>query len=208
MRGNKLSAAPGLLVAVAALLFLAAAEPAAADRWVVKGKLGQARVDAAMGTDQLRVVDDEDSSSSVEAGWSVFPWLGIQAGYHDFGRHDGFVSPCPPPSPICPTGVVPTVLPQVTRTEVTGFSLALTPRWPVSERFALYGKVGVLDWEAETTAAFGEGRRRMVAEDSDRDLLAGIGAEYSLWRGLGVFAEYEQSEPDLDSTSVGASWRF
>ncbi len=190
--------------------FLAASSPAAGDsRWYLAGKLGQASVEENFGPPVLGWrVDGDDSAASIEVGYALHRYLGIQAGYHDLGAYEGRPRPCPPGED-CPRTLIappPALVPAYpVDAEFTGFSLSAVPRWPVTERFSVYGKLGVLDWEGKLSPALDVPQR--VERPSDQDLLAGIGAEYAFPNRLGVLVEYETSDL-FDTVSLGASWRF
>lgn len=180
---------------------LAAAPVAAGDsRWYVAGKLGEASVAAEFGPEiQGWFVDAEDTTAAVEVGYEVHRNLAVQAGYCDLGTYTGQPRPCPP-GVICPASLVPFHPREV---DFKGFSLVAVPQVSLTERVAVYGKLGMLDWDSDV-AWFGGPQE---PDPSERDLLAGIGVRYVLPKGLGVLLEYEDA--DLASgVSVGASWRF
>jgi hypothetical protein len=188
--------------ATVATLFGSARLPAVDLGWYAQAKAGQASLETRYGPPVFGwVVDDEDTSGGVELGVRIGRHLGLQAGYHDYGRFEGLPAPCPPDQ-ICPLTIVPEV---PTRVEVTGISLAAVPRWPLGEHFALFGKVGVIAWDLDLRSRL-DGRR--VGSRSDRDLLAGVGVEYEFDAGLALLAELEGFELDARSLAVGLGWRF
>lgn len=189
-----------LMITVGALL---AAGPLAAgeSRWYVEGKLGQANVRADFGPPLFGwTVDANDAAAAVEVGYTVHRYLGIQAGYRDLGHYEGLPSPCLE-GQVCPLAQV---VFNPAEAAISGFSLSAVPRWPVSERFSVYGKLGVLEWDADLSPQLSG---FPAVGFSGRDLLAGIGAQYTFPKGLGVLLEYESSD-FLDGVSLGASWRF
>lgn len=196
-------------VVVAAVLLAASPLAAGESRWYLTGKLGQARMEQNFGPPGFGWrVDDRGSVTSVEVGFGLHRHLGLQAGYHDLGGFVGAPRPCRT-GDICP---LPASLPQFAavfpgRAEFTAVSLSAVPRWPLTERVSVYGKLGVLDWQGRLSAPLDGGGAYQIQRSSDRDLLAGIGARYAFPKGLGLLLEYESSDL-LDTVSLGASWRF
>jgi len=92
---------------------------------------------------------------------------------------------------------------------VTAFTFAGTGTLPLSENFALLGKVGLANWDAKVNVSTGFG----VGSDSDSgtDIFYGVGLRYSFNKNIGVQVEFEQYETDADSvnmTSVGLRYKF
>lgn len=190
-----------LMIAVFGLFFASSAS-AGESRWYLAGKVGQARVTADFGQPFTGwSVRDEDRAASIEVGYMIFPYLAVEGGYHDLGRHSGNTQPCR--DEVCPLAqTIPLIFAPV-EAEITGRSLSAVPRWPVTDRFSLYGKVGVIDWDADLSPRFFGERQGF----SGGDLLAGVGAQYVFAKGFGVLVEYEDAE-FIESASLGASWRF
>ena len=89
-------------------------------------------------------------------------------------------------------------------TEITGFSLALVPSWSVTDRFAFFGKAGVISWDASVSAkSFGQ-----IETLSGEDLLTGAGLRYDFSSGLGLLIEYQEMDLGVVSTALGLRWRF
>lgn len=190
-----------LLIATVGALLAAGPLAAGESRWYLEGKLGQASVEADFGPPLFGwTVDATESAAAVEVGYTLHRYLGIQAGYRDLGHYQALPSLCPE-GDVCPLAQVIFIPADA---EISGVSLSAVPRWPVSERFSLYGKLGVLAWDADLS--------QVLPGDPDEsfsghDLLAGIGAQYTLPKGFGLLLEYERSDI-LDGVSLGASWRF
>lgn len=190
---------------------VSAAGPAGADSsgWYVELRHGRSSLVQTFGSGGVgtTLLDDESNTSSAELGYSLNPYFGLQAGYQDLGTFRGLHlgSPCPPEAEICPAYIVARPL----EAEVTGWSLAAVPAWPWNDRFALYGKLGALAWEGDLSdlEALPVGVR--TAESfSDTDLLTAVGARYRFARGFGVLLEHQRLDLDLDSTTLGVSWKF
>ena len=205
------------------LLWASPAELSAGEsRWYVESKLGQADFDGTLGTQFLKVFDSSEGSVSVELGYSIHEYFAVQVGFHDLGSHQGFGVPCADNDEACvarfatlddrsalcsdgaPCEALPLVLGSLTA-DVDGLSLAAVPRWPVTQRFMVYGKLGVIDWDADISESF---ENRPIETFSDRDLMTAIGLQYVFPKGLGLLAEYQELDFDVGSTSLGASWRF
>lgn len=189
------------------LLPASSASPAmAADDapWSVTLKVGQATIDDDVEPGVLGWrVDDEDTATGIAIGYSFHRNFGIEAGYHRLGTYPGLPARC---DEVCPaTGqlelLVATFPEEV---EFDGFSLSIIPKWPVTERFVLYGKLGVFDWRGDVTPLFSG---QSVEDPSDTDLLAGLGARFDLSRSLGLQLEYEGTEL-FDGVNLGATFRF
>ena len=196
-----------LLVGLGALWIAA---PAAADdsRWQVVGKVGQTSVNGQFGAQGFGwSVDDDDASGSLELGYAVHRYVVLQGGYHDLGSYGRLSRHCPTlcePDPFGQPIVVPDVPAGV---DFRGFSLALVPRWPVTDRLWVRGKIGFLDWRGEVAETSLQEPFVEFEEPSDTDLVAGVGAEFLFDRGVGLLVEYEDSDL-ASSLSAGASWRF
>lgn len=199
---------------IAALLLVplvAAAGPLAAGAtgWYVEARHGRSWLDSTLGSGALgsRFLHDESTASSAELGYSVNKYLGIQGGFHDLGtfRGSSLGSPCPPDAQVCPAYLASFPL----EAEVTGWSLAAVPAWPWNDRFAMYGKLGALEWESDLTnlapPPLGVWRTEAF---SGTDLLTAVGARYRFAGGFGVLLEHQWLDLDLDSTTLGVSWKF
>lgn len=199
---------------VLATLLGAPAAAAGSSSWYVAGRIGQVNVEGDFGQlPRAWLVDDDATAAGVEVGYLIHRHLGIQAGYVDLGTYVALDKPCPV-GQICRFSVEgePFVFdPDIhvaapLEADFSGFSLAALPRWPVTERFALYGKVGVIDWLGEI--AFSDSNDDgPLHRPSGQDFLGGVGALYAFPRGLGVQLEYETTDL-FDQVSLGSVWRF
>lgn len=91
--------------------------------------------------------DGDDLGVQVFAGYRFGPYFGVEAGYVDFGQADDVYT-----------------LPQAcnargcqdrewtTRASVDGWQLFLTGSYPIAKTVEIYGKVGVLNWDATLDA--------------------------------------------------------
>jgi len=121
--------------------------------------------------------DDDDTAPQVYAGIQFTPYLGVEAGYMDFGKARG----------------------DVLRMEADGYSLALTGRLPVTERVALYAKAGQFWWDSDVrvrNTGFGE-------SFSGRDLTYGVGLSFAITPVLDFRLSYDRLDLDLDRDEIG-----
>lgn len=198
----------GVLVA-APLLLIAGPLGADATGWYVELRHGPTSLDANLGSGLLqgRFVNDEADASSAEVGYRLNKYLGLQAGYHDLGTYQGRSA-----GPACPQDArdCPLILESFPfEADFSGWSLAAVPAWPWNDRFALYGKLGALAWEGDLDNFAPAPLRLWVSERySGTDLLTAVGARYRFAGGFGVLVEHQQLDLDLESTSLGVSWKF
>ncbi|MDA8020657.1 MAG: hypothetical protein MPN21_24730 [Thermoanaerobaculia bacterium] len=171
-------------------------------RWSVTLKVGETRIDEDIVPDFPGwAVDGSDTSVGLAVGFELHRYLQIEAGYHDLGTYDGQHIPCPE---VCAADAYLQIPTHPREVDFTGFSLVLVPKWPVTEKFLLYAKVGAFDWSGDVTKLFDS---QPIADPSDTDLLTGVGARFGAERGVGVQLEYERSALH-DHLNLGASWRF
>ena len=210
--------------AYAALVLCAGQLPASESPWYVAARLGDASVDARLGSQPTRRIDDESNAGAVEVGYTLNRYLGVELGYQDLGTHAGFGSPCPRGDEgcierlaslgLCAEGFDCTEVQPSLAAKVDGVSLALVPIWPIGERFSLRGKAGLIAWDTDVTVEGGfltTGASRTTSNGelfSSRDLLVGLGVQYSLPNGLGLLLQHETFDLDARTTSLGVSWRF
>ena len=192
-----------LILPLAFSLLLAAPGWAAGDDpWSVTLKVGQASVDDTFEPEYYGWrADDEDTSASLAIGYQPFRYLGFELAFHDLGSYAGLPVPCE----VCVLEngeLLVAVHPE--SVDFTGVSLAAVPRWPITERFELFGKFGFLDWRGDVTPLF---TGQSIDDPSDTEVLAGVGARLGITEGLGVQLEYETTDL-YDNVSLGASWTF
>lgn len=143
-----------------------------------------------------RTTDEQSRAFKIYGGYQLTDYFGVQAGYTRLGSlNDSFAS----------NGV------SVKQT-VSGRSLyvAGTASYPVSESFALTGKLGI---------SFGKatGTNVLTASDnligSKRYLMSGFGGEYRLNRSIALTADYEaygklSNKVSADAFTLGARFSF
>ena len=183
--------------------------------WYVAARFGEGSAEARFGVRHPKWIDDRDDSSAVDLGYELNRYLAVEAGYLDLGTHRGWGSVCRQTDEACIERLITlglcvdgsdcsAELLAAQEAELTGLSLALVPRWPLGERFALRGKLGLIAWDSDVVAlGFG-----VTERFSGEEILAGVGLEYSLPGGLGILLEHDELDLDASSTSLGLSWRF
>jgi opacity protein-like surface antigen len=150
----------------------------------VGGSLGQA-------TNESGEFKGSDFAFKLSGGYAFNRYLGLEVAYIDAGTQDDTI------------GLVDV------ETESSGVITSALFRLPFGETFALFGKVGYVFYDSETTA-----RVDSVSEhdsNSDEDLTYGIGLDVAVSGGLKFRAEYEAvdvSDGDFRIVSAGVVYKF
>ncbi|SEL57743.1 outer membrane beta-barrel protein [Halomonas daqiaonensis] len=146
--------------------------------------------------------DDSDTAYKLFAGYQFNPNFAVEAGYADFGDFEASGA----------DGANSARL----KLGVEGFTAALVGNLPIQNGFSVFGKLGMVAWDADLdldATINGDVYRESASEDGT-DPFYGIGAEYEIDR-IVVRTEYERYdisesgedfEIDLFSTSLG--YRF
>ena len=175
---------------------MAVSAPAVAQQsdagWYIGGSYGMSTFDLDTTGITNPSVDDSDSGFKIFGGFQFTKHWGAEVGYVDFGK----------------AGIRGSVIgiPFTGDLGITAFTLAGTGTLPLGTNFALLGKVGLAQWEADASVS-GAGS----ASDSGSDMFYGIGARYSFNKNLSVQAEYEVLDMDVDSVtmmSIGLRYKF
>ena len=140
--------------------------------------------------------DDSDSAWKIFLGYQATKNFGIEASFVDFGKFSVEF----PVIGIFPVTVV---------AEASGFGVVGTGTVPLSERFGLFGKVGVFFWDVEARAV---GISGITFDDDGEDLAFGFGAKVNVTENISLRAEWEQfeevSEEDVRLLSAGVVLSF
>ena len=167
------------LVSLIALTFATLTLPSHADgNWYAGGALSQTFIDEPG-------IDDDDTGGKIFGGYRFNDYFAIEGSFYDFGEMNEGGN----------------------QLELDGVGLAAVGSIPVSERFSLFGKLGVHAWDAEISGAIAS----RFSDDSDTDAFYGIGVEYALtdrWDIRGELERYEVDDVDLDVASIGISFNF
>jgi hypothetical protein len=166
----------------------------------VSFKYGTTDVDASIGDAFDQVVDGEDDSQAIEAGYRWSRYFAVQGAYHDFGEVEGFGDPCTDDSQVC----IPIEIPLDAETEA--FSLSLVPQLPLGERLSVFVKVGAISLQTEVNDQ--EEFIDFVDDIDEQEVIYGAGLRLGIFGSIQVFYEYEWVGEDFESQSFGASWQF
>jgi len=146
--------------------------------------------------------DDSDTGYKLFVGYQFNPNFAVEAGYVDFGDFEA-------------SGADGTDSARL-KLGVEGFTAALVGKLPIQNGFSVFGKLGMVAWDADLDldANIGGDAYRESASEDGTDPYYGIGAEYEVERILmrAEFERYDISdsgedfEIDLISASIG--YRF
>jgi len=186
---NKNLALAALLAPALAIGSVYAAEPG----FYLGASGGQSFIDDE--TDNIQW-DDDETGWKAYLGYQFLPWLGVEAGYVDFGQYSG--------DNVQVGGGNLNTDAELDLSAWQGFLVGSLPIGPVD----LFAKVGAADLQAEIdNARFG------TEQDNDTQLAYGVGAAYNFGKGhwgLRVEAEgYDDDEVDnFYFVSAGITYRF
>ncbi len=164
------------VMAAAAIMGLGAAGAAHAQGFggYIGASVGQADTDAS----------DLDSSTGfrILGGYMYNDNFGVEVGYMDIGEFDGN-------SPTSNASI-----------EADGAYVAGVGVYPLSDRFNLFGKVGLFHYEYDVLV-----NGSSVENNDGTEMLLGLGVDYSLTPAIAIGAEYNQVS-DIDESDVDAIW--
>jgi OOP family OmpA-OmpF porin len=186
---KKLSIVTGVLM----LAMLSDTAIAQSDFYVF-GTFGNANSDISFNA-QNRIDGDSDSYA-LGAGYAVNRYFSLEAAYQSFGSQNA-TTDCPPG--FACAGLV---LPLQTTADLTAYSLSVIGSIPLTDRFDVFGKVGIASWDVDykdISSAF---------DTSGEDLIYGAGLRWSIDDHWKVFAQYVKVELDLDTAGIGVSYHF
>jgi hypothetical protein len=209
---------PSILVGAISSLVLLVAPKAQAyalppDPWFISVSAGHASLDhdvinVPTGEKIGRTKDSTNSFYSVEAGVRLHKYLEASAAWNDYGDsfHGSFSTTR---SIYTPEGYYFLDILTPYRVSVRGFSGTLIPRLPITERISLFTKLGVEWWDMNFQYVDYTGqpvnRRETI---SGHNLLLGAGIEFAVTRHWSAHLQYEHLTLDMDSYSLGLSFRF
>jgi len=172
--------------AVLAATVLLAGNAYADDGFSIGASLGYANIE---NDDSAFDFDANDTGYKLIASYSFANYLGIEGGFVDFGEPSDDVLGIPG------------------KIDAQGWTLYGVGRLPLSDSVELFGKAGVISWEADSIV---DGA--LVGADDGDDLALGFGASWNTNGSLGLRAEYEWFDiPDADNVwmaSIGFVLRF
>lgn len=190
------------LVLVLTLVATLTAAPALAGSPIyLVGKLGNTSVDLSVQSDFQALIDGDDNSWAGGLGVHVGRWAALQLEYHDLGSVSVAGTLCPPTAGIvCPAVV------DVATVSSSALSLSFMPHLKITERLAVYAKLGVISWESDIDDLL-IGSPFSTSVDGEEALL-GAGLRVKLPGPVGVFAEYEQLGDLFETVAVGVTFGF
>lgn len=150
----------------------------------VGGGIGYYRLNDGNFLDEDERLKDDRYAWRAFAGVDFARFLALEAGYIDFAKaSSGNAS-----------------------LDVDGWTAAVVGAIPLTQTFALTGKVGNLWWDA--TQETGAGGR---SSDSGDDIFYGVGVRFSMTPNTDLRVEYDRYEVDdvdLDTASLNLQYRF
>jgi hypothetical protein len=161
-------------------------------------------------------LDDREQSFDVGIGYAFGPYFAIQGAWHDYGQVTGLVV-CPPEGCMlgpdeCPPGSVcfAFMRPVPVQVDISGWSARLTGSLPLGSRFAAFASVGVIDWDtsADAIVTLPGGRPVDDLDDSGEHLVYGAGLQWHVSDRWSLQAFYEHVDLDIESSKLGATFRF
>ncbi len=175
-------------------------------RFYLGGAVGQATMkDACQDLPSGFSCDDKDTAFKLFGGYQINRNFAVEAAYNDFGKAKA-------------NGTISGVSVDATA-EATAWELTAIGSWPIANRFAVYGKLGVYygDLKSNATATSGGATGTGSAKDTNTDLTFGLGASFDLTRNVSLRAEWQRfndmggndtGKSDVDMLSIGALYRF
>ncbi len=141
------------------------------------------------------LLDDNANAYKLFAGYEFPQFLGLEAGYLDFGSYD--------------VGNFEEMEDLTANADLSAWTAALTGRIPLGKLFTIYAKVGYFFWDAEVDLAedFGD---LIDATESGEDLFYGAGLRVNFGK-FSILGEYEMFDGEHfknDLFSLGLRWTF
>ncbi|REJ80116.1 MAG: hypothetical protein DWQ36_12080 [Acidobacteria bacterium] len=190
----------GAVLLVIACALVAATPAAASDfGFYASLKAGTTDVDASLGDNLDQILDGDDETTAIEAGFRFGRFWGVQAGYHDFGEVAG--------SGACPACGLSTGLTIPTVAETTGYSLSFVPELPLGNWLSVFAKGGLIAWQTDIRAADSAGGGA-ITEVSEEDLIYGLGVRVDFLGPFELFGEWESIAGDFETISFGVTLLF
>jgi OOP family OmpA-OmpF porin len=149
--------------------------------------------------------NESDVSWSLFGGYDFNQYVGVEVGYVDLGKTD--FSAESEGGPSWSPGKVSTEF------EGNGATLTGRGRLPLSERWALFAKLGIFRWNTKET--FRESYGTTVDENSGTDAVYGAGVEYDpgqkdkwVWRAEVARTEVDDDGDKVDTASAALVYNF
>lgn len=151
------------------------------------GTTSSETVDAFLGD-----VDDSRSGFGLSLSYRFLDNLGVRLMYE---RSTGFdMTNLCPPGATCPQVLI------TDEADLDAWTLAATPRLPLTDHFSMYGIAGATHWDISTTGT--------LPGDSGTDLTVGAGASWQPGEHFEVSLEYQYADFDYDAWRASLGFRF
>jgi OmpA-OmpF porin, OOP family len=186
------------VLTLAAILAAPAASWAQDLGFYVGGSLGQAKAKEYCDTGGIAGLavsscDNKATAWKAFAGYKFHPNFAVEGTYI---RTDDFTA-----------SATFSGVPFTVKSDGRSFGLAGLGIWPVSQQFSVFGKLGFLRTEAESTATVAGTTIKFGENESE--VHYGLGALYNLTRNWGVRAEWERANKSkLEIMSIGVQYQF
>ncbi len=192
------------LSAAALVLGLAAVpQMAQAEGWYGGVGLGQSKVDAESISGFTGSIDDKDNGWKVFGGYQFNKNGAVEFGYADLG------------TVFTLKGKI-LGLSASEEDDVKGFNLSLVGTLPVTNQFAVLGRIGFFRWDVDTNCSLAG--TSCSASATGTDLTYGLGAQFDFSKSMGARVEWERfkdvgdenktASGDVDLLSVSLVFRF
>ena len=119
--------------------------------------------------------DDDDTVIQGFVGLQLSPYLGIEGGYMDLGKHGG----------------------DLLRSDIDGYSLSVTGTLPLTDSFSLFVKGGQLWWDSKVSAA------GFSSSYDGEEWIYGVGMNFAMTERLDFRLTYDRVDVDLEQDEVG-----
>lgn len=197
---------------------------AADSGWYIGGAIGQSKRDASSsdvardvadiaeevsGDTVLGVVasvDNTDTGWKLYAGYQINRNFALEAGYADLGKITGEGT-----ATLTDSGGDYQV-DWSGNMKVKSWSFSVVGSVPVSERFSVFGKLGIQHWQQKISGI--SGLTSDSEKESGTDPLWGLGVKFDMSKQLTLRAEWErfqdvgESKQDIDLLSLGLMYSF
>ena len=143
------------------------------------------------------------SSDNTDTGWKIFIGnqfnknAAVEFGYVDLGKITFSASGNVLGTPVSLSG----------DGKAKGLNLALVGSLPVTNEFAVLGRIGLFRWDADLSVSGNIGGFSGAGSDSasGTDLTFGVGAQYDFTKSAGVRVEWERFKDVGDDSTTGQS---
>jgi hypothetical protein len=177
-------------VAFAVVLLLGLAGDARAQGFYIGGAYSWATLD--IEDVDANLLDDNANAYKLFAGYEFPKFLGLEAGYLDFGSYE-----------------VGDFEEEFTAdADLNAWTAALTGRIPIGEIFTIYAKVGYFMWDAEIKAAEDIGDLTESMDGEDLFYGAGLRLNFGKFSILGEYEQFDGEDFKNDLFSLGLRWTF